>query len=90
MKVGDKVKLLTFNGSFSACGSVSKSENYWHLIDKTGEIMQDPNEPSIYAGFSTEKRVLVHFDEDIESMGLHCHNNFKNALWILESDLLIL
>lgn len=87
MNVHDKVILKSFNKLKSPSDPVDKSENYWILINYKGTVVQDPNEKTIYASFSKEKRVLVRFDKDIKALGLACHNKVANSLWILEADL---
>jgi hypothetical protein len=87
MKVGQRVKLKTFNGEKHASERVSKQENYWKLVGEIGIIKQDPRESSIYASFSEEPRVLVKFTKDLNKEGLIAHNNIANSLWILVSDL---
>ena len=91
MKTGDKVKIITYNGTTCWEEAEDYAENYWKLIGRTGIIQQDPHEKTIYAHFSHEPRVLVKFNEDLmASYGLHAHNNIKNSLWILVSDLEII
>jgi hypothetical protein len=87
MLIGDKVRLISFNGQDTCPPNIEKKENYWKLIGKTGVIVQDPNERNLYASFSKEKRLLIKFNEDVEKHGLNCHNSIKNALWILQTDL---
>ena len=86
IKENTKVKLKTFNGTSDSEPDCDDSENYWKLIGFTGAIAQDPNEANLNSG----NRFLVKFDADIQSLGLHCHNNVENSLWILESDLEII
>ena len=90
MREGDKVILKTFNGSKKPLEDIDKSENYWILIGISGEILKSPNEKTVYSSFSKEKRLLVKFHKDVNSLGLHCHNAIDNALWILETDLDVL
>lgn len=87
MEVYARVKLISFRGTVDRSADCPSSEDYWRLIGSTGTVLQDPDEEGVYASFSTEKRVLVEFDSNIIDLGLHCHNKFKNSLWILESDL---
>jgi hypothetical protein len=87
MKVGEKVKLKTFNAKTHSNEIIHHPENYWILVGKTGIIQQDPKEHAIYASFSKEPRVLVKFDEDLINYGLISHNNIENSLWILVEDL---
>ncbi len=91
MIIGQKVKLVSFNGMTHPDGKIDSSENYCKLVGETGTVQRDPQENSVYASFSKEPRVLVEFDKDIVStFGLISHNNIKNSLWILVSDLEII
>ncbi len=76
--MGTKVKLLTFNGTTEAPSDCEQSENYWALIGQVGTVIQPENQNS---------RVLVQFNNPISDFGLHCHNEVKNTLFILSSDL---
>jgi hypothetical protein len=88
VRIGQKVKLITFNGRTHPDEKVDSGENYWELVGETGMVQQDPQESSVYASFSQEPRVLVKFNKDIAaSYGLIAHNNIDNSLWILVSDL---
>lgn len=78
MKVGQKVRLVTFNGELECSEYCDPSENYWSLISLTGTVVKNAN---------SRGRVTVTFDEDIGSQGLHCHNETPNSLYILPSDL---
>lgn len=53
-------------------------ENYWLLIGQAGNIVAPPNE---------RNRVLVKFERQVSSFGLHCHNDVSNSLLILQTDL---
>jgi hypothetical protein len=85
-KLFDRVMLKTFNGCLSGYGK--KNDNYYRLIGEKGTILQSPSEKSIFASFSDEKKVLVRFDVDVLDLGLSCHNEVKNSLWILVNDLM--
>ena len=87
MKLGDKVKIVTFNETLHSTKELQPNEDYWKLLGSIGTIQKDPREKSLYASFSKQKRVLVTFDVDLKNMGLIAHNNINNSLWILESDL---
>ena len=87
IRIGKKVKLITFNGTLISDRDADDSEDYWKLIGETGVIQKDPYEISIFASFSKEPRVLVKFDKKLDSYGLTAHNNAINAIWILVSDL---
>ena len=87
MQIGNKVKLKTFNGTLKPDDNCQPNENYWKLIGSIGQIVKDPNEKDQYASFSEDQRLLVQFEKDVKSLGLECHNNVDNSLWILKSDL---
>jgi hypothetical protein len=78
MKVRTKVKLLSFNNTTKTPDDCDPSKNYWSLIGEEGTIVKPLNECS---------RFLVKIDNADKLTGLHCHNEIKNSLWILKSDL---
>jgi len=90
MNIGNRVQLVSFNGTKEPEPECDPSENYWKLIGSTGSVVQDPKESGIYAGFSKQKRVCVKFDCQVKDLGLHCHNRVPNSLWILVTDLDVL
>jgi hypothetical protein len=90
MKIGDRVKMKTFNGKVNSDKDIWVKENYWKLVGEIGTVQQDPQENSIYASFSKKHRVLVKFDKDLQIDDLIAHNNISNSLWILVSDLEII
>ncbi|RYZ79351.1 MAG: hypothetical protein EOO68_38990 [Moraxellaceae bacterium] len=79
LKPGKKVALKSFNGSVVAPPSINPQENYWKLIGSKAVVSQ----------LSADKnnRVLVTFERDLASLGLICHNETPNALWIPIGDL---
>ncbi len=81
LEIGAKVRLKTFNNTSVPPKDCEASENYWALIGITGIIKKPINNQS---------RVLVQFDNSVESLGLHCHNEIENSLLILTSDLEVL
>jgi hypothetical protein len=62
MNAHDKVILKSFNKLKRPRETVDKLENYWVLINYKGIVIQDPNEKTIYASFSKEKRVKIGTD----------------------------
>ena len=91
MKIGDKVKLVKFDGKARPKKTLDDSEAYWKLIGETGTIRQDPQEKTVFAHFSKKTRVLVQFNKDVASTyGVIAHNNIENSLWVLVSDLEII
>lgn len=81
MRVGARVKLKTFNGSVLCADTLEPSENYWLLVGAVGTISKTEN---------SRGRVLVVFEIEVSSLGLHCHNEIPNSLLILPSDLEVL
>jgi hypothetical protein len=79
MKIGSKVKLTSFNGGLTPDEDCFPHENYWKLIGRFGVIANASNDK--------KNRLLVQFEDDLHSLGLECHNDLKNSLWILISDL---
>ncbi len=79
MEVGEKVRLVTFNGEVKCSDDCDPKENYWCLINSTGEVVSSIN---------GRGRVMVTFDIDVSVHGLHCHNEIPNSLYILPSDLI--
>ncbi|WP_143491072.1 MULTISPECIES: hypothetical protein [unclassified Pseudomonas] len=86
---GKKVKLCTFSGTSTSEKPTRPSENYWKLIGQTGTVIAQEGE----AGLPKHKlgtRVLVEFSTSIPELGLSCHNEAPNSLWILVTDLIII
>ncbi len=73
-----KVYLKSFNGTLTAPKGTNPEENYWLLIGHHGEIVAPKN---------ARGRVLVKFDVPVKSLGLECHNEIENSLYLLEFDL---
>jgi len=81
---GDRVVMTSFNGTTQPTGTVKLSENYWLLVGVSGVIAKTWEQ----AGFAMdEKKFLVTFDQNVKDVGLHCHNEIENSLWILASDI---
>jgi len=90
IKIGSKVILKSFNGTTSPDENTHSHENYWKLIDSIGTVVQGPDRDESNINLYKEKRVLVKFDLIVKSLGLECHNNVENSLWINIDDLEIL
>ncbi len=88
MKDGCRVKLNTFNGTKTPPSDCDPREDYWRLIGTEGVVLQDPFKCCKYTGFNNERSILVKFDVSVESLGICCHNDAENSLWIPVSDLL--
>lgn len=80
MNLGTKVRLTSFNSEKSPPKDCEPSENYWLLVGETGKVIKEKNSNS---------RLLIKFDVTVSDLGLHCHNEVPNSLYILESDLVI-
>lgn len=85
---GKTVKLRTFFGTSAPNQSTRASENYWKLIGQTGTVIAQENESSI-PKHKLGTRVLVEFAACITDLGLTCHNEIPNSLWILVTDLIV-
>ena len=81
IKSGNKVQLKSFNGASSAPDGCDPEENYWLLVSTFGTVIKPENKQS---------RVLVQFDTNISSLGLHCHNEPPNSLLISVNDLKVI
>lgn len=83
MKKRQKHILKTFNGTRIPDRDCGDNENYWKLIEEEGTVINYADD----LGFPNKNRVLFQFDSDVKSLGLECHNEKPNALWILKTDL---
>ena len=86
MKAGDRAILKSFLGRTESPNETRDDEDYWKLIGSAGQILseevkQNPNFPKLGT------QVLVRFEKDPVEMGLACHNDIPNSLWIFVSDL---
>lgn len=90
MKNGNLVVLKTFNGMTTPLDGVRSHENYWKLIGCSGEILDEKHPKFLPCSPTESKRVLVRFDTNLDSLGLANHNEVKNTLWMLTSDLQLL
>ncbi len=77
LKSGKRVVLKSFNGSLIAPKDVKPEENYWLLIGSKAVVEQT----------NDSDRVLIKFERELSILGLINHNDVKNSLWILISDL---
>ena len=74
-----KVKLKSFLESQSPKAKTHPDNNYWKLIGEKGTVIdQIKNENG---------RILILFDNDLDSFGVANHNPIKNSLWIKIEDL---
>jgi hypothetical protein len=81
VKIGTRVRLKSFLGARQASPDRQddSQNNYWLLIGQQGLVVkEDPYDP---------EHVLVKFEVDVISFGLHCHNEIPNSLWIRLDDL---
>ena len=75
-----RVRLRSFDGTRTAPADVSVHEDYWRLIGTTGVVLRTERR------FGAE-RALIEFDASVGELGLECHNENPNALWIRVTDL---
>jgi hypothetical protein len=71
------IKLVSFHGALSPPPDVDPKENYWSLIGWTGIILRPPKENSIH-----NNRELIKFEKPVSSLGLYCHTEVPNSLWV--------
>tara|TARA_R110001592_G_scaffold9723_3_gene51442 strand:+ start:930 stop:1190 length:261 start_codon:yes stop_codon:yes gene_type:complete len=83
MKKGQRIRLVSFNGTVNPDSNIDERENFWKLLNEIGTIIYLAHEKK----FPNSNRVLIKFDSDLKSLGLECHNDEPNSLWILKSDL---
>nr|WP_225777271.1 hypothetical protein [Pseudomonas sp. Marseille-Q3773] len=86
---GKKVKLCTFSGTSISDKSVRPTENYWKLIGQTGTVIAQEGQSSL-PKHKLGTRVLVEFSTTVTELGLSCHNEVPNSLWIFVTDLIII
>ena len=72
-----RVKLKTFQGMLKSASPVDENEDFWKLIGKTGQVLEDMD----------GNTVMVLFDDNLDDYGLENHNPVKNSLMIKKSDL---
>jgi acetylornithine/N-succinyldiaminopimelate aminotransferase len=89
LSVGVNVVLASFLGSQVALENTRANENFWILIGISGQIIADSNPSKLKHKAKTAKRVLVKFFVNLDERGLVNHNQIKDSLWILKSDLRI-
>jgi hypothetical protein len=85
---GKRVELRTFFGTSTPSQPTRASENYWKLIGQAGTVIAQENESSL-PRHKLGSRVLVEFTACITDLGLICHNEVPDSLWILVTDLII-
>jgi hypothetical protein len=79
--INTPVIVKSFLGKQKPKKSIDTNENYWILIGKKGKIIDDHE--------INGARVLVLFEDNLDTYGLENHNPIKNSLWIKKSDLKI-
>ena len=80
--VGEEVELITFNGLATAPQGTDVNEDFWQLIGTTGKVISE-NPPKTIA----QDRLLIQFNANLTALGLPCHNDAQNSLWISVSDI---
>ncbi len=84
--VGDAVLLVSFLGTESPDNAVANNENYWFLIGKKGFVVQTEAQACMRR-HPLGERVLVRFETDMRKLGLDCHSQIPNGLWVFVADL---
>jgi hypothetical protein len=89
MKTGNRVKLISYNGTTVSPTNGDPSQNYWRLIGCEGVVEKDPFTCAKYPDniLKSERRVLVRFDSHLSSFGLLCSDASENSLWVVVTDL---
>jgi len=82
----DSVVLETFLGTKTTAASTRDSENYWKLVGQRGLVVKVESQSGL-PRHERGERALVKFDVDVASLGLRCHNEIPNTLWMFISDL---
>jgi hypothetical protein len=82
----ESVVLETFLGEKKPTISVRDSDNYWKLLGQRGTVAKNEGQSKM-PRHERGARVLVKFDVDVASLGLSCHNEIPNSLWLFISDL---
>lgn len=85
MKTGDKVKVVSFQGTLTSVYPTEANEDYWKLIGSTGRIVDDSEA-------DREGKVYVRFNQSLNDYNLINHNEqtglkYRNTLFLLMSDL---
>jgi len=81
--VGTRVRLVKFKGKTSCPCNVQADKNYWKLLGEKGVVIKTNLT-------SKGGRAFVEFDASFEKLGLKCHYEIENALWVLIEDLFII
>ena len=84
LQLGSIVQLVTFSGEKFASKRVCATEDFWKLVGFTGKVVSMSPPKNI-----GQERVLIQFDVTLSTMGLHCHNETQNSLWIKNSDIFL-
>ena len=88
LRVGNLVKLVTFDETLAAPNDAWPHDNYWRLIGEHGQIVST-EEPIHLKKLPGSPRVLVEFQTNISDLSLACHNEIANALWLRKVDLTV-
>ena len=86
LSTGSKVQLRSFLGLKEAPPETRDHENYWRLIGAGGVVVND-KQPHYLGSHPMGSRMLVKFEVLIAGLGLECHNEIENSLWIFVADL---
>lgn len=82
-----QVLVQSFLGLKTSPGGTRDIDDYWKLIGKKGIVLMSEREGGINRHARGE-RVLVKFLDDVKALGLSCHNDVENSLWMFVVDLM--
>jgi len=82
-----QVIVQSFLGLTTAPVNTGDADNYWKLIGKKGIILMNEREGGMSRHVRGE-RVLVKFLDEVKALGLNCHNDVENSLWMFVVDLM--
>ncbi len=85
-EVGERVVLKSFDRQRVAPPQARDDENYWRLVGSRG-IVASKQRRFVVGNSGCKERLLIVFNEDITELGLACHNEQANSLWISIDDL---
>ncbi|MGF1788858.1 hypothetical protein L4D00_24000 [Photobacterium swingsii] len=86
-KILQKVRVISFHGLKKEKTHKEELGVYWNLIDLSGMVVS-PN-PRLHPAYPERgSQVLVRFDIQLALIGIDCHNDVSNSLWLFKTDLI--
>ena len=82
-----QVLVQSFLGLTTSPEDTKDIDNYWKLIGRKGLVLMSEREGGMSRHVRGE-RVLVKFLDDVKALGLSCHNDVENSLWMFVVDLM--